>query len=335
MSCNWGRKLDDSNAPRGYFVSETIRNWAIIAGAVFLYFTYGCPAHNYDLQLKSIDNEMRLRQERIAQATEDTQIRLKQLEGKVVESVAALNKVQAEAAQVEMRQQTTPSLLIKPAVEQWPSEDDVRQVRLALEFANAGREPVEVREIALKVFSGRITQNEYGLISQTQDYARAKRIIAQFDGASSIPTSEADRIKWAQSVIERHEKEGECPHGRVLLISKESSHVEWREVVDAGKTRSARHLLAPQDAVTEEFLFILTDAQSPHWQWFRFEVAVNKGTSSERIIEFNLPGFPVQEYYEHKYSGRQELQHAPYRWEPSSPLLPIIDNDDSEERHPQ
>ena len=316
------------NTPRWHYFSEEVRNWAIVAGAVFLFFSYGCPKQRLDLKIKEVDSKLKEADDRIAMATETAQIRLREYEAKAKKAEAVLNETQSSLAKIELKRRSTPSLIVRPLIEQWPSTDDVRECRLEVQLTNNGDAAITIKNIAVSVHRGRTSPVAYEAISKTQAFAQAKRIRSSpYPKPIEGDDYEARLQKWAQEIIDDHAKAGNCPHGQLFLISRESNHVEWEEIKEATRTRTADYTLTPGESVNEQFHYVITES---HGNWFRFRVRVNDGTESEKVFEFNLPGLRGQDE-KGEYTTAKKAQETSYKWEPSSPLLPLLEIRDNEQ----
>ncbi len=299
-------------APQWVHATAGFRNVAVALssiGVVGVLALYGCPQERLELARREIDH-------RIAQSNEAHDMSLRESE--------------ALLAQHEARRRATPSLEIVPAVIQSPSQDDVREIRLELSFSNAGEEMVAVKEITVTVVRGSTTREVYNTLMQTKEFAKAKRMLSHADGLIPAPqgtgTDENDTLRrqWAQKIIYMHDVQSQCFHGRLFRVSPESAHVTWEELPDVKTVRKANHSLAPGESVLEQFDYLLTEAQTSHWTWFRFRIAVNNGSQSERVIEFNLPGRLSQDLGVQFPTVVNETSDRAVRWEPALPLLPVI-----------
>jgi hypothetical protein len=293
--------------------SEAAKNWAAViaaVGALIVFSRFGCAKQQIELSLMETNG-------RIAKATETANVLLRDLEVIEARTKSALDKGQTALVEFDLKRRQLPSLKVTPVVVQASSSDDVRHIRLELNITNDGETEITVKNINSTIYVGRTTLEIQDLIEQTIRFSKARAVLSSMV-PSSDDTEEARAL--ATKEVEMHRER--CPHGRAFLIAKDSKHVRWEKVPDLAQLQLTNVTLRPRESASHVFNYLITDAQTLHYNWFLFEITINDELDPEHRIEFILPGAhsPSAHFMPVSYTATTSAES---RWEPTSPLIPL------------
>ena len=146
------------------------------------------------------------------------------------------------------------------------------------------------------------------------------------------PRYSADRERLQATLNQMYQN---CPHGVLLSVGGNDDSFVWTHA-ELSQKIDRNERLGPQESTTEQFVFVLTESH-PHspLRWFRFRIRVGFEEKRFQTFAFTMPRIPFPESaisYRSveetktvmKVGGGSDRETV---WEPSSPLLPIVDDE--------
>lgn len=264
-----------SDQPRFYLISETIRNWAIAAGAAFIFVWYGCDLNTARKISAEVDA-------RVATITEPLRVDLEKLNSKLREVQIAKETFEVEIAKHETGRKLSPVIRVKPFVESSNSYKGVRAFTLETLVANDGEVPVRVRKISLNVLTGRVSKDAGDVIDRTQKlwdlepYA-SPGLLSDVTGTPS------------EAQTKYQELHKDCPHGILISLDSSSKDIEWEKVDHLSPVRTLNADLLPKASLSQMFAFILTENLYHNFNWYEFQLVVELDGHPSQVFEFLLP----------------------------------------------
>lgn len=307
------------NEPRWYLISETIRNWAIAAGAVFIFFWYGCDLNTARRLSAEVDA-------RVNKKTEPMRVQVAGLEAQFKLIQIAKEKAETKLAEQEAARNDVPTIRVQPTIDSSASHKGVRELSLDTQISNDGKVPVRVRGVTLAVWNGHVTTNVMDKISRTQRLWELEPYLSiapppNPDGLPNPPTKE--RVEY--EALHR-----DCPHGQLFALDSSSKDVTWTKIDALSSVRTLEAELKPASALSQVFAFVLTENLYHNTGWFKFELSVELDDHSSQVFTFFVPTGREVDPRQTNYTvakmvpGRLTEQSAViYReWSTRSPLAP-------------
>lgn len=303
-----------------YYISETLRNWAIVIGGLFVFFWYGCDLNSARLMREQVDA-------RIKAATEPLVTELAKLDTKLRAAEIERTKAEGEIAELSADYQATPIIRLQPSIVPGTSYKGVREFSLDADISNDGRAPVKLREIALIVSKGFSTVTAADKIDRTQRLWDLERQLGYTpptnQPVSSNPASEA--VPSPDSEYQRLHQD--CPHGELFGLY-ESTDVQWETVERLTSTQPIDANLLPGSAISQIFPFVLTENLDHNYAWYKIELTVRLQDHPEQVFAFVIPtgrqSNPVPYKEEVGYSHTRQIElTSPRKWTTQSPMAPI------------
>ena len=247
----------------------------MVAGAVFIFFWYGCDFNTARKLSAEIDA-------RVAEKTEPLRVDLAKLDSRLREVQIAKESAEAELAKHDAARKLTPVIRVKPFVDGSASYKDVREFTLETLVSNDGEVPVRVRAVSLNVLKGQATASTKDKIDRTQRLWE----IEPYLNASQLP-DEADASKEAQIAYDKLHQD--CPHGLLFAIDPASKDVDWKKAEGLSTVRILDLDLSPGNSVSQIFAFVLTENLYHNASWYEFELTVELADHPSQVFRFLVP----------------------------------------------
>jgi hypothetical protein len=285
-----------------------------LIGAVVVFLSVDCRLKVSESVKNELDASMQ------AQLGE-YEVRIRKLEADRSEHDLLRAEAEAVMAQAESARAAKPLLRMMPVVELKPAYKDVSEIECTVEFTNVGMAEAPIRTVNVDVFHALATEETRQTIERTQ------RIFDCLELIDMQPVTEEEVRRRQEATLQFAELRLECPHGQLFSVSDQSKDVHWTLVGKLSETKRPLITLRPNQSVSEQFNYVLTQSLQLHQSWYRLSITATLEDNSSQRFAFIVPTRqPKVVTYRGttSYAGDGSVaQTEVYRWSPPAPLAPI------------